>query len=275
MFEVGKEYKRSTEIHGVYNGQSQGGISTPAKHPFVFIFTSGAGEKHGYKDEFINGLFHYTGEGQVGDMTMTKGNKAILEHRQNGKQIHVFEYTRKAHVRYLGSAECLGYQNQISPDNDGNPRKAFVFQLDIDSRPASTYPLSISPNRDIQERKTEKPNKLDTLRKAALAVAPKNTTPKEKIRIAHTRAEAIKKYILARANGICEGCEKPAPFKTSNGPYLECHHLFRLADGGPDHPENVIALCPNCHREAHYSVNAFELNQKFVLKIYNKEKFCE
>ena len=264
MFEVGKEYKRSTEIHGVYSGQSQGGVSTPAKHPFVFIFTSDAGEKHGYKDEFVNGLFHYTGEGQVGDMTMTKGNKAILEHRKNAKQIHVFEYTRKAHVRYMGSAECLGYQNQIRPDNHGNPRKAFVFQLDIDSHPASAYPSSISPNRDIQERKTEKPNKLDALRKTALAVAPKNTTPKEKIRIAHTRAEAIKKYILARANGICEGCEKPAPFKTSKGPYLECHHLFRLADGGPDHPKNVIALCPNCHREAHYSIKSNAFNKQLV-----------
>ncbi len=40
MFEVGKEYKRSTDIHGVYGGQAQGGISTPKSYPVIFLFIS-------------------------------------------------------------------------------------------------------------------------------------------------------------------------------------------------------------------------------------------
>ncbi|WP_373273521.1 HNH endonuclease [Vibrio parahaemolyticus] len=50
------------------------------------------------------------------------------------------------------------------------------------------------------------------------------------------------------------------------GPYLEVHHLTRLADGGADCPENVIALCPTCHRRAHYSIDNQEFNEK-LLKI--------
>jgi 5-methylcytosine-specific restriction protein A len=33
---------------------------------------------------------------------------------------------------------------------------------------------------------------------------------------------------------------------------LEVHHKKQLSEGGEDTVENAIALCPNCHREAHY-----------------------
>jgi len=60
--------------------------------------------------------------------------------------------------------------------------------------------------------------------------------------------------VLKRANGICERCKKNAPFhrKSDGTPFLEVHHRTPLADGGEDTIENAVALCPNCHREAHY-----------------------
>lgn len=60
--------------------------------------------------------------------------------------------------------------------------------------------------------------------------------------------------VLARAKGICEGCLKPAPFirRTDNSPFLEVHHRKQLADQGHDTVANAIALCPNCHRNAHH-----------------------
>ena len=57
---------------------------------------------------------------------------------------------------------------------------------------------------------------------------------------------------LRRAGGYCELCSQQAPFKKKSGaPYLECHHIKWLAKGGPDIPENTVALCPNCHRKMH------------------------
>ncbi|MBR1296652.1 HNH endonuclease signature motif containing protein [Bradyrhizobium sp. AUGA SZCCT0042] len=67
--------------------------------------------------------------------------------------------------------------------------------------------------------------------------------------------------MLKRAAGICESCAKSAPFFKSNGePYLEPHHTRRLADGGPDHPRWVAAICPTCHREIHHGQNGRERN---------------
>lgn len=60
--------------------------------------------------------------------------------------------------------------------------------------------------------------------------------------------------VLARANGYCENCKLPAPFRRRNGtPYLEVHHKKPLSEGGEDTVKNAIALCPNCHRYAHYA----------------------
>ncbi len=56
------------------------------------------------------------------------------------------------------------------------------------------------------------------------------------------------------ANGICQDCGQFAPFvsKITNEPYLEIHHICPLSEGGKDTIENVVALCPNCHRKRHY-----------------------
>lgn len=62
--------------------------------------------------------------------------------------------------------------------------------------------------------------------------------------------------VLRRANGICENCNKLAPFnrKKDGTPFLEVHHKVRLADGGEDTVENAIGTCPNCHREFHFGI---------------------
>jgi 5-methylcytosine-specific restriction protein A len=67
----------------------------------------------------------------------------------------------------------------------------------------------------------------------------------------YERNEAVAEYVKRVAEGICGLCEQPAPFKTTDGPYLESHHVVHLAQGGPDSIDNAIALCPNCHRKMH------------------------
>jgi hypothetical protein len=54
------------------------------------------------------------------------------------------------------------------------------------------------------------------------------------------------------AKGICQLCKNRAPFNDLKGfPFLESHHIHWLSKGGEDCIENVIALCPNCHRKMH------------------------
>lgn len=66
------------------------------------------------------------------------------------------------------------------------------------------------------------------------------------------RNEYIREFAKTRANGFCELCDNPAPFKDSFGvPFLETHHVIFLSKGGQDNINNVVALCPNCHRKIH------------------------
>lgn len=276
MFQIGKEYNRKRDIHDLYGGQRQGGISTPKNYPIIFLFTSDAGEQHGYKDEYReDGVFWYTGEGQVGDMKMASGNKAILEHSKNNKVIHVFEYTKMAHVRYIGSAECLGFHEETRPDRKRNDRTAIIFHLDINSverKNSVSEPPASYGTKDVRKLKKKS---LKELRQEALDAAPNSATLKEKRETAYYRSQALKLYVIARSKGLCEGCGNAAPFKTKHGPFLECHHLHRLADGGPDEPKNVVALCPNCHRRAHYAKDAEAYNNQLKTVAMEAEKNTE
>ncbi|MDR0437966.1 MAG: HNH endonuclease [Bacteroidales bacterium] len=69
--------------------------------------------------------------------------------------------------------------------------------------------------------------------------------------------------VLSRANGHCEYCQSPAPFKKDSDEegFLEVHHIIPLAEGGDDTVENAVALCPNCHRHVHYGKNSFDIEK--------------
>ncbi len=80
----------------------------------------------------------------------------------------------------------------------------------------------------------------------------------------YRRDDSVRQYVIARAKGRCEYCGKQE-FLTADGtPYLEAHHILRLASQGPDTVDNVIALCASHHREAHYGENAESLEAEFV-----------
>ena len=94
-----------------------------------------------------------------------------------------------------------------------------------------------------------------------------NPTPAQKrgSRTVYVRDPHVVAWVAQEANGICEACGLPAPFETYWGaPYLEVHHIKRLADAGPDTVDNAAALCPNCHRRLHHSSDA-EAFRKTVL----------
>jgi 5-methylcytosine-specific restriction protein A len=91
-------------------------------------------------------------------------------------------------------------------------------------------------------------------REKRLAIAPKCPKTMMVLITVFVRNPDVVEQTLALAKGRCGGCNKLAPFRTrkEGRPYLEVHHKRQLADGGEDSVENAIALCPNCHRKAHF-----------------------
>lgn len=270
-FQVGEVYNRSRDIHANYAGQRQGGISTPLGAPVILLFTGESGNAYGYEDCFRpDGSFWYTGEGQVGDMQLIRGNAAIAGHQSKGKQLLLFQYIAVGRVRFLGEVEHLGHHIEQRPDRNQAPRNAIIFHLGfLPDKPTSH--VEQTTNDHVASLKLPSLLSLDELRRIALEGVPPNATLDQKRANVARRAEAIRRYALARAKGMCESCNELAPFQTRGGPFLETHHVFRLSDGGPDHPGNVIALCPNCHRRAHYSLDAESFNYGLVKWLSERE----
>lgn len=89
----------------------------------------------------------------------------------------------------------------------------------------------------------------------------------------YRRSIEIRDYVLRRAGGKCEWCNKIAPFKNASTGlgYLEAHHILRLADGGPDDPRSMAGICPTCHREIHHGHDGPLINKRLHEKIARKE----
>jgi hypothetical protein len=113
----------------------------------------------------------------------------------------------------------------------------------------------------IYDQQNSRDDPLNVLRKAAYAAAKDLLDVKLTTTVTRERSDTIRWYALMRSNGICEGCKCDAPFITKDGrPYLEVHHLSAVAQDGADHPGNVAALCPNCHRRVEHGADATAYN---------------
>lgn len=206
-------------------------------------------------------------------MEFVRGNKAIRDHAQNGKDLLLFEATkRKGLYRYKGAFACAGYDDtQIGPDTDGKARKLIRFQLVPLSAIGEVESVADGNSPSYQKQVTV----MDELRKRAYeagsAKATKDTAVSK--RSLYKRSQAVKSYVLARAKGVCECCKNPAPFmKKSGEPYLEPHHIRQLADDGLDSPLWVGAVCPTCHREIHHGQNGSTKNSGLAEYVRSIEK---
>lgn len=241
----------------------QGGVITPANHNVIFLITGKRGMEFGYHDRFhSDGQVEYFGEGQIGDMQMKGGNRAIVTHAANGKSLLLFEKSYPARELTLyDEMVCEGWHREPSQDRDGNERSAIVFEL----RPLS---LITDQANEIAPARAD----LAQLRIKAMEAAAPSVSTGTATRNIYQRSADVRDYVLARSNGFCEGCENAAPFARRNGvPYLEPHHIRRASDGGPDDPRFVIALCPNCHRQVHFGMDGDTYNDALLAKVTSLE----
>ena len=75
--------------------------------------------------------------------------------------------------------------------------------------------------------------------------------------------------IIRRANLCCSLCGW-------NEAQCDLHHIIHKQDGGADSIENLIVVCPNCHRKIHSLGNAFISTEELFehsLKDLNWQKY--
>lgn len=273
-FVVGKIYDRWPDINVPYGGSRQNGISASSQTPTIFLFTGDSGGQYGYRDAFdADGVFSYTGEGQVGDMQITKGNLAITNHARDGRALHVFESLGKSRgQKYVGEFTYVNHSLQRGSDRKGNDRQLIVFHLVPVGNETEDLPLE----ENNESQLSTPPIDLAEARKRALSAfgANEGSGGKQAKKKLYYRSRAVRDYVFLRSHGECESCHEPAPFKRVDGsPYLEPHHTTRVSDGGLDHPRFVGAICPTCHREIHHGLDGKRRNAELTEYLAEIESF--
>jgi hypothetical protein len=131
------------------------------------------------------------------------------------------------------------------------------WQFRAPSSPEQLHQL-LSELRDSQASKPAFVDQFSALGPAA---------SRETVVTVRDRAPAVRERVLQRAAGHCEWCGKLG-FKTVSGAvYLETHHVIPLAEDGPDHETNMLALCPDDHRRAHHAHDREDLTDQLRGKL--------
>jgi len=72
----------------------------------------------------------------------------------------------------------------------------------------------------------------------------------------YARSLSLKERVLIERGRRCQLCG--FTFKKIDGDdYAECHHLEPVSQGGPDHADNLLVVCPNHHKQLHLAAVTF------------------
>lgn len=126
---------------------------------------------------------------------------------------------------------------------------------------------------NIEQNPAEGLEKLrEQAKEEAVETVPEEVTTSGHTTAQYSRSSKVREYVKSRADGVCEGCNKPAPFTSATGePYLHAHHINELSAGGSDTPDTVVALCPNCHYQVHHGEDGDKYNKKLAKVVERKE----
>jgi hypothetical protein len=140
---------RRTDLHAQYGGRRQGGISPSKVSDNVFLITDpDRGEQHGYVYDGTrdDGYFHYTGEGQYGDQQMVQGNRAVRDHKAEGRDLQLFS-ADGTELTYIGQYAYVSDYTADAPETNHGPlRSVIVFRLE------QLQGVSPGPNRSKLDR---------------------------------------------------------------------------------------------------------------------------
>ena len=206
-----------------------------------------------YVDTWVDDIFFYTGMGLTGNQSLTSQNKTLNESRINGVHIHLFEVFEEGKYVYIGEVELAETPHvEKQTDKNNNLREVYIFPLKIKgiNHPPFLKKELIEKTEEIVRKKVHKLSFEELELRAKYSH--NESGKREVISSVYERDQLVSEYAKRRANGICQLCNQPAPFRNLDGePYLETHHIDWLSKGGLDVIENTVALCPNCHKKMH------------------------
>lgn len=267
-FEVGSVVSND-DIMDVFKVNRQGGMRRSLSTNTLVLTLNHV--KAMYDDRWEGGILHYTGMGLKDDaQKFERGNKTLRDAYTQGIKVHLFEVFKNSEYTYRGEVYLCDepYFEMQYNKSEKCDRQVIVF------------PLRLVADRTLSDGQ----NTFEIFQESSLLDLPEQKIRK-KIEDTHPGDEdnthtmkSVKDYkrdpwvkALARklAIGRCRLCDSRAPFQDNLGhPFLEVHHVIPLSKGGSDTIDNVVALCPNCHRKVHIveKQNDFEKLRKIAME---------
>jgi predicted HNH restriction endonuclease len=161
--------------------------------------------------------------------------------------INIMQEAKKYGIE-LGEAWASGYDSMWQIKKDQKAWKEGTIQLGKYNRFDEIYDDYLKMKSSYFENISLEQLKQTILKKQETENNHKKVTQST----VYDRNVLIKEFAKRVANGYCQLCENEAPFNDKHGnPFLEVHHIKYLSQGGSDSIDNVVALCPNCHRKMH------------------------
>lgn len=125
---------RREELHDRFGGPRKPAIAVSKDTPNIFVFTDPLdGRTRGHLDRWIEDgtIYLFGGEGQKGDQSFVRGNKAVLEHAKDGRALRLFEGT-KGTVIYAGEFRLAAEPYQLDQGHEaGGPlRQIILFRME-------------------------------------------------------------------------------------------------------------------------------------------------
>lgn len=269
------------EVHDIFECQITVGIRLSTKNNLIVIM-SGSAKKKVYDDVWDekNDILFYSGTDinadEQGNQTLITGNgnnNSQLRDVWYNKDKEIFLFVKKESNKCIYKGKVfLCEEPYMDWKDEEHTCKKWVFPLKLASENEEEN-LLLFHEAEVDARKQTLDNlyrkSKDSEEKRTYKNVPKKRDANVKI---YDRNPNISAYIKARANGKCDLCENEAPFLDKEGyPYLEAHHIKWLSKGGPDEIDNMVALCPNCHKRMHildYPDDVTKLKDK--IKEYKK-----
>ncbi len=257
--QLGEKFRDRKEIWNLFGCQYQQGVMKFPGEDYVNIFFKEDGP---YPDEIDaeTGVIEYRGKGLRGEQKLTAGNK-YLEDARLSKSPARFWYRPVGGLwEFKSWVTVYDRENIEEEDVQGNLAMRYLwFLVPVVSEHKELWPQEvlnapinqISPN-EINLIKNPRNLLSDYARIAKeLEDNPTSLNSNQKPRTPQPkRRKRAKDIVIARAQGSCENDQcsgMPPDVKNDGTPIFQVDHIVQLSDGGPDQPDNMIALCPNCH----------------------------
>jgi putative restriction endonuclease len=195
-------------------------------------------------DEDLGNVIIYTGEGgrdsdtgrQIADQRFDAGNKALAENHLNGVPVRV--HRGKAHVPDMPAGYRYRYDGlyRVARYWEERGRDGFkIWRFRFERLPSSEFEALPDDLPRDNFSNVEMPSG-------------KEIPLKRQFTVTRTvRSTAVGEWVKRLHDFTCQICG--SRLVTMAGPYAEACHIKPLGrpHNGPDKPENILCLCPNCH----------------------------